>query len=148
MKKALIGIFTVALVASAAFAALDAYDTMTVKTISALKLASGIQTNAAVDVSGAKGVCNLLVEIGPAYTNAATFGASATLKHCASSGGTYVTVTNGAGSAVVVTGAGITGTGAVTSVKVESEKLLRYVKLFTTVTNDACDIGAVLIYPK
>lgn len=149
MKKIIV-ILTAVLIAPApaVFAALDAYDSVTVKSISTLKLATGAQTNAAVDVAGAKGICNFIVAIGPAYTNAANFGASATLRHCASSTGTYLPVTNGAAAEVTVTGAGVSGTGAVTSVKVEAEKLLRYVKLFTVSTNDTCDIGAVLLYSK
>jgi hypothetical protein len=148
MKKAKIMAAIVALCAGVVFAALDTYDTVTVKSISTLKVASGVQTNAAVDVAAAKGVCNFIVAIGPAYTNAANFGASATLRHCASSTGTFLPVTNGAAAEVTVTGAGVAGTGAVTSVKVEAEKLLRYVKLFTVATNDQCDIGAVLLYSK
>ena len=146
MKRFLIA--AVALCAVVALAGLDTYDTVTVKTISTPKVASGVQTNAAVDVAAAKGICNFIVTIGPAYTNAADFGASATLRHCASSTGTYLPVTNGAASEVTVTGAGIAGTGSVTSVKVEAEKLLRYVKLYTVSTNDQCSIGAVLLYSK
>ena len=150
MKKAIILVVVViaALCAGVGYAGLDTYDTVTVKSISTLKVASGVQTNAAVDVVDAKGGCNLLVAIGPAYTNAADFGAAATLRHCATTNGTFLPVTNGAGSQVTVTGAGIAGTGSVTSVKVEAEKLLRYLKLYTVATNDTCDIGAVLLYSK
>ena len=148
MKKALIMSAVVGLGALCAFAALDVYDSVTVKSVSTLKVATGSQTNAVVDVAAAKGICNFIVAIGPAYTNAADFGAAATLRHCATTNGTFLPVTNGAGSQVTVTGAGIAGTGSVTSVKVEAEKLLRYLKLYTVATNDTCDIGAVLLYSK
>ena len=148
MKTILIILALIALAVAPAVAALDTYDTVTNITVSSVKLASGVQTNGAVDVAIAKGTGHLLVSIGPARTNAADFGASATLRTCATSGGTYVPVTNGAGSEVTVTGAGITGTGAVTSVKVEAAKLQRYIKLFTVATNDTCDIGANLLFVK
>lgn len=150
MKKAIAGIVVVCVVAVSAFAALDVYDAVTVKTISSPKVAAGSQTNAYVDVAAAKGICNFIVAIGPGYTNAADFGAAATLRHCATTNGTYLPVTNGAGSQVTVAGNAGTGsgTGVVTSVKLEAEKLLRYVKLYTVVTNDSAGIGAVLLYSK
>lgn len=134
-----------------AMAALDVYDTVTVKTVSTLKLATGTQTNAAVDLAGAqKGICNFIIFISAATTNDATFAATGTLYHATAIGGTYYPVTNGAGSVVRGTCTGYAGTGTVTSVKVESEKLNRYLKLYTTVAGagDTCDIGAVLLYSK
>lgn len=150
MKKALISMAAIFVIgAVAVFAAFDTYDSVTVKTISTLKSATGTQTNTVVDLAGAyKGVCNFIAYITSADTNAANFGASATLTHCATSGGTYAVVTNGAGSAVTATCFGYAGTGTVTSIKLESENLLRYVKLVTVSTNDTCDIGAVLLYSK
>jgi len=140
MKKLMTAI-GLALIAGSVFAALDVYDSVTVKSLGEPKMCTGIQTNIWVDVSGAKGICNLLVNIGPAYTNALDFGASATLKTSATTNGSYVAVTN-------VSGAGITGTGAVTSIKLDASSLSRYVRLFTVSTNDAASIGAFLLYSK
>jgi hypothetical protein len=134
--------------AGAAWAALDAYDTMTLTTVSTVKTCVGTQTNAAVDVSGAKGICNFLVIFAAENVNTASFAATGTLWHCASSGGTYAVVTNGAGSAVRATYSGINATGQVTSIKIESENLLRYVKFITSANTGTNDMGAVLISPK
>jgi hypothetical protein len=142
MNKLLVILFAVALCALPSLAALDTYDSVTVKNISTTKTATGIETNAAVDVANAKGICNMLISIGPGYTNAADFGAVATLRHSTASAGTYYPVTNAAGSVVSASAVGIT------SVKVEADRLKRYVKLYTAVTNDACAIGGALLYSK
>jgi len=148
MKRILAAVLGVCVLVGVAQAALDAYDTMTVKTISTVKTCVGTETNAAVDVSGAKGICNFIVIFSAENVNTASFAATGTLTHCASSGGTYSVVTNGAGSAVRATYSGITATGQVSSIKVESEKLLRYVKFVTSATTGTNDMGAVLIYSK
>jgi hypothetical protein len=148
VKKILATIMAGCVLVGAAQAALDAYDTMTVKTISTVKTCEGTQTNAAVDVSGAKGTCNFLVIFSAENVNTASFAATGTLWHCATSGGTYSVVTNGAGSAVRATYSGITATGQVTSIKIESDRLLRYVKFITSANTGTNDMGAVLISPK
>lgn len=146
MKK-LVFVFTAAaLLAGSALAALDLYDTVTAKTISTLKSSFGTETNSVVDVAQAKGVCNLFVTMSAGVASNATFGASATLTTCATTNGTFVNVTNGAGSVVRATCYSVSGTGTVTSIKVEAQKLSRYVKLVTVSTNDVSHIGAVLLY--
>lgn len=149
MKK-MIAVLTVmlALVATAR-AALDVYDTVTTKTISTIKLASGTETNAAVDVYGAKGVCNFIVYMGPSVTNSTTsvYTNTATLYTSTASAGTYSIVTNGAGSAVTVSGSATNGTGTNISFKVEAAVLKRYLKLYTSATEPTM-IGATLLYSK
>jgi hypothetical protein len=145
MKKLIVLVSLAVMFAVPAFAALDLYDSVTVKTISTNKIASQatlIQTNAAIDIANAKGICNFMVMISPASTNGADFGASATLKHSATIGGTYLTVTNGAGTAVSTVASGLT------SFKIEAENLKRFVKLYTVSTNGESSIGAMLLYSK
>jgi hypothetical protein len=96
-----------------------------------------------VDVYDAKGGCNLIITISAADTNAADFGASATLKTCATAAGAYTAVSGATASTLAHA-----GTGAITSVKVDASSLSRYVKLFTVSTNDTCRISAVLLYSK
>ncbi len=134
--------------ASVAVAQMDVYDTVTVKTLSAPTLVTGTTSNSVVDVAGAKGICNLIIFQGAASTNGASYTNTATLRHCATSAGAYVTVTNGAGSAVSSVVTSTNGTGSVTSIKVEAENLRRYVRLYVTTANDAGEAGAVLLYKK
>jgi hypothetical protein len=140
-----------ALTAVAAFAALDVYDSVTVKTLRTPGPAAGTQTNAAVDVAAAKGICNFIATVGPGHGDVTNYSATVTLTHCATSSGTYAIVTNGAGSAVSVTASAAAtgvGTGIVSSVKVEAEVLERYLQTVTVVANDTNTIGAVLLYSK
>jgi len=141
-------IFAVMAFAVSAFAQMDVYDTVSVKTLSAPRLVDTAYTNAAVDVATVKGNCNVIFFLGAATTNAADYSCTATLKHSAASGGTYATVTNSAGSAVSATTTNSAGVGTITSVKVEAESLLRYVKLYVENENDTGEAGAVLITKK
>ena len=136
------------LIALPAFAAMDVYDTVTVKTLSVPRLVTTAYTNAVVDVATAKGNCNVIIYLGPATTNAADYSCTATLKHSTTTDGTYVTVTNGAGSAVSATTTNHAGVGTVTSIKLEAEKLSRFVKLYVENENDTGEAGAVLLYSK
>ncbi len=143
MKKLLIFAALAALAVVPAFAGLDAYDAITITTVSAPKTATGVETNAAVDMAAAKGKGSLVIHISAADTNAADFGASAVLKTCATSAGSYTAVSG----ASAVTSAHA-GTGAITQVAVDASSLSRYVKLFTVSTNDTCRISATLVFPK
>jgi hypothetical protein len=142
MKKFLIAM--AALVCSGvANAGLNAYDAVTVTTVSLPKVATGAETNAAVDMANAKGKGSLIITISAADTNAVDFGASATLRTSATSAGTYVAVSGATASTLAHA-----GTGVITQVAVDASALSRYVKLFTVSTNDTCRIGAVLVFPK
>jgi hypothetical protein len=145
MKKALIfaALVALVLVGVPAFAGLDAYDSVTVTTVSLPKTATGVQTNAAVDMYAAKGKGSLILTFSAADTNAADFGASAALYTSAASAGTYTAVTGASAAS-----AGVAGTGTVSTVAVDASALKRYVKLFTVATNDTCRIGAVIVFPK
>ena len=147
MKKVYLILAMVAF-ASAAFAQMDVYDTVTVKTLSAPRLVDTAYTNAAVDVATAKGNCSVIFYLGAATTNAADYSCTATLKHSATAGGTYTAVTNGAGAEVSATTTNHVGVGTVTAIKVEAENLLRYVKLYVENENDTGEAGAVMLYKK
>ena len=149
MKKTMILAAMSAMLAGAALAALDAYDTMNTYQVSLPKTATGSQSNTVCDVVAAKGVCNVILILGPSSTNnnVGTFTNSATLRTSATSGGAYTIVTNGAGTAVSATATNVT-TGTNVAFKVEADKLLRYVKLYTTSNGDTSTIGAVMIAPK
>jgi hypothetical protein len=139
MRKFL-GIFVaVLMVAGLALAALDAYDSMTYKTVLAPTVAvlNTAQTNSYVDIVGRKGIGTAVLAVGPASTNAANFGCNLVLEHCATTNGTYATVTNL--SAAV---------GTVTAFKLDMQALNRYLRTKVTSTNDACVVSAVVVYPK
>jgi hypothetical protein len=142
MKKLLIAL-AIALCSGLSYAGLNAYDAVTVTTISSPLVADGVQTNAAVDMANAKGKGSLIITISAADTNAATFGASATLMTSATSAGTYTAVSGASASTLLHA-----GTGIVSQVAVDASALSRYVKLFTVSTNDTCRISAVLVFPK
>ena len=148
MKRSCLMIAAMIALAVSAYAQMDVYDTVTVKTLSVPTLVTGTTSNSVVDVAAAKGNCNVLFFLGAATTNATDYTCTATLKHSATSGGAYITVTNGAGSAVVATTTNCAGVGAISSVKVEAEQLKRYVRLYVTTANDSGEVGAVLLYKK
>lgn len=148
MKKIAMILVVLVALSGVAVAGLDTYDSITVKTLAAPVTVTGSQSNAVVDVAGAKGTCNLLLDIGPAVTNAANFTCTATLKTCATSAGTYYTVTNMTGNACALTSTNHSGTGSATSIKVEAAVLKRYVKLYYTAANDTCVVAGKLLYMK
>jgi hypothetical protein len=129
------------LAASAAFAGLDVYDSVTVKTLQRPLAKTGTTTNTAVDVSAAKGICNWLVILGPRTSGAATFTGRVDLTSCATSGGTYSTVASKGVAAV-------SGTGYVYSVKIDAQSLSRYVKCVFTLGTNAAVVGSELLYSK
>jgi hypothetical protein len=148
MKKALLIGALVALTAGLVYAGLDVYDSVTVKALKTPAILVGVQTNAAVDVSGAKGTCNLLVFFGSG-TNGGASVVSATVKHATTSAGTYITLTNAAGTACVFTNSGTAAVGAFSSTKVEADRLRRYIKVYTSVAGEeAIDCAAYLLYSK
>ena len=131
-----------ALFCGQANAALDAYDSMTVKELGKpIAVNAASITNTAVDISAAKGIANLLIIQGAAFTNAATYTNTVTLQKATAAAGTYSTVT----SAVTTAAA---GTGVVTSIKLDVQSLSRYLRLIVNTVGDTGEGGAVLIYPK
>ena len=151
MRKILMAGMAAVLIAGVAIAGLDVYDTVTVNTIKSIETADGTETNAYVDIAAAKGIGNYIVMIGAGYTNATAYTNTVTLYHCATTNGTYLVVTNGSGSAVsTVCDASVVGvgTGKYESVKIESEVLKRYLKLYTVTAHDKGDVGAVLLFRK
>lgn len=142
MKKAFVFLSIAVIACAPVFAALDAYDTMTVKELGKpIAVNAAAITNTAVDISAAKGIANLLIYQSAAYTNAAGYTNTVALQKSATSGGTYSAVT----SAVVTASA---GTGTVTSIKLDVQSLSRYLRLIVTTVGDTGEGGAVLIYSK
>jgi len=139
MKKTL-AILALVAAAGIAYAALDAYTQITVKTLQRPVATSGTTTNTAVDVYDCKGIANWLVTIGPRTAGASLFTSTVYLTTSATSGGTYTAVTN---VATIVT-----ATGTVSSVKVDAASLKRYVKLVRAATTNSVVIGSQLLYPK
>jgi hypothetical protein len=148
MKKTTTIIAALSLCAVAALAALDTYDSVTLVTLGAPRVVDGSHTNAAVDVATAKGIANVLIFLGPAVTNGASYECTATLQHSTASGGTYTTVSNAAGTAISATTTNHAGVGTVTSLKLEAEQLKRYVRLYIANENDTGTAGAVMLYSK
>lgn len=140
MKKLIFALFACGpLVANAA---LDAYDSMTVKTLTVpIGVNAAARTNAAVDISAAKGIGNLIVMQGPAYTNSATFTNTVEIQKSTSGTAGWTAVTS-------VTYVANAATGQVSSIKLDINKLQRYLRAIVTGNDDASDAGAVLIYPK
>jgi hypothetical protein len=142
MKKAGL-ILAAALIVAAvtAFAALDVYDSVTVKTLQRPLAKTGTTTNTAVDVYDAKGIGNWLVTLGPRTAGATTFTGNVALVTCATSGGTYSEVTSKGVAAVG-------GTGYVYSVKIDAQDLKRYVKCIFTLGTNTAVAGSELLYSK
>lgn len=138
MKK-LFAISVAALVALSAYAGLDAYQSMTYTTVMPATRIVASGTNAVVDMSGAKGIGALVVNVSAPETNAVGYGSSVALYTCATTDGTFT----------AVSGASV-ATGVATSrvVKVDSGALSRYVKAVYVVSNDACVASAQLVFAK
>jgi hypothetical protein len=124
-----------------AFAALDVYDSVTVKTLQRPLATTGTTTNTAVDVYDCKGIANWMVTLGPRTAGATTFTGRVDLTTCATSGGTYTTA---ASKGVAAVG----GTGYVYSVKIDAQSLSRYVKCVFTLGTNTAVVGSELLYSK
>ena len=90
-------------------------------------------TSAAVDVSDYKG--NAAVVVNWSASTATNYTASVTVQHATASGGTYATVTNLAGTAAVVSKAGVAA-GAVETYPIDLARLHKYVKVVAAQAND------------
>ena len=101
-------------------------------------------TSAAVDVSAYKGNATFAVQSDPstvACTN------TATLTHCATSGGTYATATNLAGTACVVTQTG-PATNDIQTVAIDLARLHKYVKVVVAQSGQQTNaMSAFLVAP-
>ena len=148
MKKLIM--FCAVLAAGLAFAGLDVYDTVSVKTLGhpTYVTVDTAVTNTAVDVAGAKGICNLVVTVGAGTTNGVDYVNTVTLKHATASNGSFSVVTNGAGSAMVFSTNASNGVGVVYSRKLEAEVLKRYLRLEATTAGEGGNFSGVLLCPK
>jgi hypothetical protein len=125
-----------------AIAGLDAYDSVTVKVLTQpLPVDCVAVTNTAVDIAAAKGTANLVVSLSPGYTNAAVYTNKVVFQTSTASAGTYTTVTS-------ATTVAVAGTGVVSSIKVDTGSLSRYVRTIISTAGDKGTASAVLIYPK
>ena len=142
MKK-LIGLCVAAVIGvGAAQAALDAYDSVTVKTLTVpVTVNAEARTNAAVDISAAKGIANFIVMHTPAYTNSTTFTNTVALQKSTTGSSAWVAVTS-------VTYVANAATGTISSIKLDVNTLSRYLRVISTANDDASAPGAVIIYPK
>lgn len=128
--------------AVSSFAALDAFDSMTVKTLTApIGVNAAIRTNTAVDIAAAKGIGHLLIMQGPAYTNTVTCTNTVTIQKSANGSTGWTAVT----SAVYVANM---QTGTVSSIKLDINTLQRYLRAIVSSVEDTSGAGVVLIYPK
>jgi hypothetical protein len=100
-------------------------------------------TGSAVDTVNYKGFGTVVVSIGAPVNSATNFAATVTIQHAAASTGTYVTVTNSAGSALIATASG-NAAGAVTRLPYEFGKGGRYIRAVVTTTNDAAAVAVTL----
>jgi hypothetical protein len=150
MKRHLIAGLLLATFALTAHAALDVYDSVTVGTLGnpTLVPVGTTVTNTAVDVANCKGIGNLIIMVGAGATNAADYVCTVTLKHSTASNGTFTTVTNGTGTAMVFTTAASNGVGRVVSSKLEAEVLKRYLRLEGAAVGQDGSFGGVFLYSK
>jgi len=148
MKKTFLLSSAIMFITSVCFAALDVYTSVEVETLGVPTMVTGGLTNATVDVASAKGICNVILSVGAGTTNGAAYTSTATLEQCATDGGTFFTVTNGTGNAVSATCTNSAGAGIVSSIKLEADRLKRYIRLKVTNENDTGVVGGVILYSK
>jgi len=141
MKKFL----TVSLLALIACGVALAADANRMKYVTVLPaVASASVTSAALDVAPYKGNAALLVDWGTSTVS--NYAASVTFQHSTTSGGTYTTVTNLAGTAGVLSVAGV-ATGAVATYPIDLARLNKYVKVVLAQANETNSVGVVLVAP-
>ena len=140
MKKIIILAMSL-LIPLAVFAAGDAN---LMKYVSVLGAGSVAATNAAVDVTAYKGNSSIVVNWGTASSSSYT--GTVTVTHSATSGGTYTTVTNLAGTAGVLTSTGIT-TNEVDTFAIDLGAVHRYLKLVYAPNTHTNSVSAILVAP-
>ena len=151
MKRFFVSLIALAATALVAHAALDTYDSVTVKTLGSptyVALDTTV-TNTAVDVAGAKGVGNLIIVCSAAETNdVADYVMTVTLEQSANGTTGFYTVTNGAGSACVYTCILSNGVGNVTSSKLEAGSIKRYLRLKGAAAGNGGQFGGLYLDSK
>jgi hypothetical protein len=122
-----------------------AQDANRMKYVELLKPTSAASSsNSAVDVSAYKGNAAFVVQFAPA-TEAACV-SSVTLKHSATAGGAYVTVTNIDGTACAFSQTG-PATTAVQTVSIDLARVHPYVRAYTAHTTQTNALSALLVAP-
>lgn len=142
MKKNRIAMALVGLVGICSVAL--ATDANLMKYLTLLGTSSASETGSAVDVSAYKG--NATIVINWATGSEATYTGTVTIAHCATSGGTYSTITNLAGVAAVKTCTGIK-TNQLDTYAVDLGALHKYVKVTAAHVNATNAVGVVLVAP-
>lgn len=105
--------------------------------------ASQSQTSTAVDIQAYKGNAAFIVVFeGSALSSTGTV----TLTHCTTSGGTYLTATNLAGTVCAVSQVG-PSTNDLTSIPIDLARLDRYVKVTVTQSGITNKVAALLAVP-
>lgn len=150
MKRLFLTVAIAVVCAMTARAGLDVYDSVTTATLGnqTVVTVGTTVTNTAVDIAAAKGIGNLIITVGAGATNAADYVCTVTLKHATASNGTYTTVTNGAGTAMVFTTAASNGVGRTVSSKLEAEVLKRYLRLEASAAGQNGSFGGAFLYSK
>jgi hypothetical protein len=140
VKKSFVGFIVAAIIPLAAFAQ-DA-NRMSYVELFPLANYAGSRTNSTVtgvDVSAYKGNATVVCAYGKGSVAAAT--SLATMQHCATTNGTYTTVTNYAGTAITFTHVG--GAAAVASTKpLDLARVKKYVRV---VVNHGADTNAAAV---
>jgi len=142
MKKILAIAIAVALVSGVACFAADANQMKYVQLLA--PTAAAASSNSPIDVSAYKGNASFVVQLAPA-TEAGSV-SSVTLKHSATAGGAYVTVTNLAGTACVVSQTG-PATTDVQTVSIDLARVHKYVRAYTAHTTQTNALSALLVAP-
>jgi len=143
MKK-FVAILILGCVAMLAYAGSDANQLFYVSLLPVQTVSATSVTGTAVDVSSYKGNAAFVFSTGASTVNGYT--GVVTVTHCATSGGTYITVTNLAGTALVVTKTS-TNSAAVNTVACDLARLHKYVKVVAAVANDTNEVAVVLVAP-
>jgi hypothetical protein len=101
-------------------------------------------TSAAIDVAAYKGNGTIVVDWG--ISTEATYTGVVTVAHSATSGGTYTTITNLAGTAAVLTETGV-GTNQLSTYPVDLGAIRRYIKATVVQENQTNAVGVILVAP-
>jgi len=141
MKKYIMTLLALALIPVLSFAG----DANQMKYVTILpSVASASATSAALDVAAYKGNSTVVVDWGT--STATNYSATVTFTHCATSGGSYTTVTNLAGTAGVLAKTGA-GTGAVATYPIDLGRVHKYVKAAIAQSNETNSVGVILVAP-
>lgn len=101
-------------------------------------------TNAAVDVSAYKGNARLLADFEP--NTAAGYVATVTFEHSANNTN-FVTITNTAGAACVITKSGAFTNSVPDGLSIDSRRLKKYVRAVVAQTGETNAVSALIVFP-